>query len=65
MKFIKVGLWLVSLLAISLVVSALDVLEPEQWAMVVLGLLLVGIQVAKTKGVAQPLGVDKYGVHKV
>ena len=60
MKFIEVGMLLVAQSASSLVEAATGVfeLEPEQWAMVVLGLFLVGIQAARTKKAAEPLGLD-------
>jgi energy-converting hydrogenase Eha subunit C len=58
MKFIKAGLLLVLLSVSYIVAAATDVLEPEQWAMVVLVLFLVGIQVARTKRAAEPLGLD-------
>ena len=58
MKFIKAGLLLVLLSASSLVAAAVQAFESEQWAMVVLGLLLAGIQVAKTQRTAEPLDLD-------
>ena len=58
MKFIKVGLLLILLSASSLAVAAIVALESEQWAMVLLGLFLVGIQVAKTQKAAEPLDFD-------
>jgi len=58
MKFIEAGMLLVARSASSLVEAATGILEPEQWAMVVLGLFLVGIQAARTKKAAEPLGLD-------
>jgi hypothetical protein len=58
MKFIKAVLLLILLFASSLVVMATVTLEPEQWALVVLVLFLVGIQIARTQRAAEPLGFD-------
>ena len=64
MKFIKAGLFLVLLSASSLVVAAAQVFESEQWAMVVLSLFLVGIQVVRNKRTDGPLKLDNYGEYE-
>ena len=64
MGFIKAGLSLILLSASSLVVATKDVPESEQWAMVVLGLFLVVIQVTRVKRAAEPLGLDNEGAHE-
>ena len=58
MKFIKTCLLLVLLSACSHVAVATVALESEQWAMVVLGFFLVGIQATRSKRAAEPLGLD-------
>ena len=64
MKFIK-ALLLVLLSASSIIVATTVALESEQWAMVMMGLFLVAIQVTRTTRAAEPLVLDDHEVHNV
>ncbi len=64
MKIIK-ALLLVLLSASSLVVATTVALASEQWAMVMMGLFLVAIQLTRTSRAAEPLVLDDHEVHKV
>ncbi len=64
MKIIK-ALLLVLLSASPLVVATTVALASEQWAMIMMGLFLVVIQLTRTSRAAEPLVLDDHEVHKM